>query len=163
VVKEAKINAWIMHGADNLLNFRRSPFHETLRSASRDHYANLFENHADDLLASVERLLRDAKVREPRPVSMSNSRALEGCWELKTHDDPKTITINGFPDYAYRFVPIVLSADLMGEREVVRHLCHNRACVCPDHLVIGTYQQNTQDEHERIYAGRDSKGRGQKI
>tara|TARA_B110000211_G_scaffold61096_1_gene68990 strand:- start:930 stop:1214 length:285 start_codon:yes stop_codon:yes gene_type:complete len=94
---------------------------------------------------------------------MSNSRALEGCWELKTHDDPKTITINGFPDYAYRFVPIVLTADLMGEREAVRHLCHNRACINPDHLLIGTYQQNTQDEAERIYAGRDSKGRGQKI
>jgi len=38
---------------------------------------------------------------------------------------------------------------------------HNRACVCPDHLVIGSYQQNTQDEDERRYAGRDSKGRGQ--
>ncbi|WP_411572585.1 hypothetical protein [Thalassobacter stenotrophicus] len=51
----------------------------------------------------------------------------------------------------------------MGDREVVRHLCHNRACVCPDHLAIGSYQQNTQDENERRYAGRDSQGRGQKV
>jgi hypothetical protein len=28
--------------------------------------------------------------------------------------------------------------------------------------VIGSYQQNTQDEDERRYAGRDSRGRGQK-
>jgi len=51
VTKEAKINAWLKHGADNLLNFQRSPFHETLRSASRDHYTNIFENYAEDLLA----------------------------------------------------------------------------------------------------------------
>jgi hypothetical protein len=29
--------------------------------------------------------------------------------------------------------------------------------------VIGTYQQNTQDEIERVYAGRGSKGKGQKL
>lgn len=160
--KEAKINAWLQKGTNSLIDFRRSPFHDTLRSETRDHYTNLFENHEDGLLASVERLLRDAKVREPRPVSMSNCRALDGCWELKTHNNPKTITINGYEDLAYRFIPIVLTADLMGEREVVRHLCHNRACVCPDHLVIGTYQQNKQDETERVYAGRDSKGRGKR-
>jgi hypothetical protein len=161
--KEAKINAWLKQGANSLLDFRRSPFHDTLRSAPRDHYTNLFENYEDGLLASVERLLRGAKVREPHPISMSNSRAIEGCWELQTHDDPKTITINGYQDYAYRFVPIVLTADLMGEREVIRHLCHNRACVCPDHLVIGTYQQNKQDETERVYSGRGPKGDGQSI
>ena len=105
----------------------------------------------------------NAKVKEPLPPSMSASRTLEGCWELKTHDKLQTITIKGFPDYAYRFIPIILNAELMGEREVVRHLCHNRACVCPDHLVIGSYKQNTQDEAERLYSGRDSKGKGQKV
>ena len=163
MVREAKINAWLKQGADNLLNFQRSPFHETLRSASRDHYTNLIENFPQDTLAKVRELLMGAKVKEPLPPSMSASRTLEGCWELKTHENPQTITINGFPDLAYRFVPIILNAELMGEREVVRHLCHNRACVNPDHLVIGTYQQNTQDEAERLYSGRDSKGKGQKV
>ena len=82
---------------------------------------------------------------------------------LKTHKNPKMIKVKGYTDYAYRFVPIVLTAGLMGEREVVRNLCHNRACVNPDHLVIGTYQQNKQDEYERVYAGRDSQGKGQKL
>jgi len=94
---------------------------------------------------------------------MSASRTLEGCWELKTHNNPKTVGIFNITDYAYRFIPMVLNAELMGDREVVRHLCHNRACVCPDHLAIGSYQQNTQDENERRYAGRDSQGRGQKV
>ena len=51
----------------------------------------------------------------------------------------------------------------MSDREVVRHLCHNRACVCPDHLQIGTQQENRQDEYERVYSGKDSQGRDQKL
>ena len=162
-MRETKLNAWIEEGKRNLAEFRRSPFHEELRSTNRDHYTNLIENHPTETLAKVEELLMGAKIKDPLPSSMSASRTLEGCWELKTHDNPQNITINGFPDLAYRFVPIILKAELMGEREVVRHLCHNRACVCPDHLVIGSYQQNTQDEDERRYAGRDSKGRVQKV
>ena len=156
------LTIWLTEGKRNLAEFQRSPFHDTLRTEIRDHYTNLFENFPKETLAKVEALLRAAKIEEPLSPSMSASRTLEGCWELKTHDKPKTETVNGTTDYAYRFIPMVLNAELMGEREVVRHLCHNRACVCPDHLVIGSYQQNTQDEDERRYAGRDSKGRGQK-
>ena len=161
--REAQLNVWIEEGKRNLAEFRRSPFHEELRSARRDHYTNLIENRPTDTLAKVRELLMKAKVKEPIPPSMSASRTLEGCWELKTHNKPQTITINRLPDYAYRFIPIILNAELMGEREVVRHLCHNRACVNPEHLVIGSYQQNTQDEAERLYSGRDSKGKGQKV
>jgi hypothetical protein len=150
-------------GRRNLAEFRRSPFHESLRSKSRDHYTNLIENFPQETLGTVRELLMAAKITEPLPPSMSASRTLEGCWELKTHDKPQTITINKFPDLAYRFIPIILNAELMGEQEVVRHLCHNRACVCPDHLVIGSYKQNIQDETERLYSGRDSKGKGQKV
>ena len=156
------LTIWLTEGKRNLAEFQRSPFHDTLRTEIRDHYTNLFENFPEETLAKVEALLLAAKIKDPRPPSMSASRTLEGCWELKTHNKPKTITIHGITDLAYRFIPIILNAELMGEREVVRHLCHNRACVCPDHLVIGSYQQNTQDEDERRYAGRDSKGRGQK-
>ena len=154
---------WLREGERNLAEFKRSPFHEELRNESRDSYTNLFEKHPTEALAKVRDLLVAAKITDPLPPSMSASRTLEGCWELKSHDKPKTIGICGITDYAYRFIPMVLYAELMGEREVVRHLCHNRACVCPDHLAIGSYQQNTQDENERRYAGRDSQGRGQKV
>ena len=161
--REAKLNAWIEEGKRNLAEFKRSPFHEALRNESRDSYTNLFENHTTEALAKVRDLLVAAKITDPLPPSMSASRTLEGCWELKTHNNPKTVGIFNITDYAYRFIPMVLNAELMGDREVVRHLCHNRACVCPDHLAIGSYQQNTQDENERRYAGRDSQGRGQKV
>ena len=163
MVREAQLTAWLAEGERNLAEFRRSPFYDILRTDVRDHYTGLIEKFPAETLAKVRELLLGAKIKDPLPPSMSASRTLEGCWELKTHENPQTITINGFPDYAYRFVPIILKAELMGEREVVRHLCHNRACVCPDHLVIGSYKQNTQDDAERIYAGRDSKGKGQKI
>jgi len=161
--REAKLNAWIEEGKRNLAQFQRSPFHEALRNESRDSYTTLFETHPTEALAKVRDLLVAAKIKDPLPPSMSASRTLEGCWELKTHNNPKTVGIFNITDYAYRFIPMVLNAELMGDREVVRHLCHNRACVCPDHLAIGSYQQNTQDENERRYAGRDSQGRGQKV
>ena len=162
-MREAQITAWLAEGERNLAEFRRSHFHDSLRTDARDHYTSLIESYPTETLAKVSKLLMDAKIKEPLPPSMSASKTLEGCWELKTYKKPKTITINGFPDLAYRFIPIVLNAELMGEREVVRHLCHNRACVCPDHLKIGTYQQNKQDEVERVYAGRNSQGRRQKL
>lgn len=34
------------------------------------------------------------------------------------------------------------------EGKVVRHLCHNKVCVNPAHLVIGTPQDNTTDSVE---------------
>jgi hypothetical protein len=161
--RDALLITWLREGERNLAEFKRSPFHEELRNESRDSYTNLFEKHPTEALSKVRDLLVAAKITDPLPPSMSASRTLEGCWELKSHDKPKTIGICGITDYAYRFIPMVLNAELMGEREVVRHLCHNRACVCPDHLAIGSYQQNTQDENERRYAGRDSQGRGQKV
>lgn len=161
--RDALLITWLREGERNLAEFKRSPFHEELRNESRDSYTNLFEKHPTEALAKVRDLLVATKITDPLPPSMSASRTLEGCWELKSHDKPKTIGICGITDYAYRFIPMVLNAELMGEREVVRHLCHNRACVCPDHLATGSYQQNTQDENERRYAGRDSQGRGQKV
>jgi len=163
VVKEEKIIAWIEEGRRNLGKFRRSPFHDNLRTTVRDHYTNLIENFPEETLAKVEQLLQEAKVIEPLPSSMSASRTIEGCWVLKSQNNPKKITVNGFEDYAYRFIEIVLNTEMMSDNEVVRHLCHNRACVCPDHLQIGTQQENRQDEYERVYSGRDSQGKGQKL
>lgn len=33
---------------------------------------------------------------------------------------------------------------------VVRHLCDVRACIRPDHLIVGTYQQNSDDSNGRL-------------
>ena len=52
------------------------------------------------------------------------------------------------------------SAALAGKNiddKVVRHTCHNPACVNPDHLVTGTQQENLQD---MFVAGRANMGHG---
>lgn len=41
---------------------------------------------------------------------------------------------------------------------VVRHLCHNKLCVNPDHLELGTYQDNMDD---MVKADRQAKGQNQ--
>ena len=41
--------------------------------------------------------------------------------------------------------------DLLDRQVVVRHTCHNRQCVNPEHLAIGTPQDNNLDT---IQAGR---------
>jgi hypothetical protein len=161
--REDKISDWLNEGRRNHAKFHRSPFHDSLRTDVRDHYTNLIENFPKETLAEVEKLLQEAKVIEPLPSSMSASRTIESCWVLKTQKNPKMIKVKGYTDYAYRFIVIVLNTELMSDREVVRHLCHNRACVCPDHLQIGSYQENRQDEYERVYSGRDSEGRDQKL
>ena len=34
---------------------------------------------------------------------------------------------------------------------VIRHTCDNKKCINPDHLILGTYKENTQDYMERQY------------
>lgn len=43
---------------------------------------------------------------------------------------------------------------------VVRHSCHNRKCVNPEHLLMGTYQDNEVDKME---AGRQNPATGFKL
>ena len=45
--------------------------------------------------------------------------------------------------------------DITGQ--IVRHICDNRACVNPEHLILGTHQDNMDDMTSR---GRSAKGTG---
>ena len=152
------IDDWLNTGRMNLAKFRRSPFHDQLRYDARDAYTKVFEDYADAARAVCAYYLKKAKKPEPRPNSMSNSQSHEGCWELGTQKSPQRIKALGIDDYAYRFVALVLNATLPHENEVVRHRCHNRKCIRPDHLQIGSPEENLQDDKERSYAGRDSAG-----
>ena len=109
-------------------------------------------------LAECEFYFKKVHKPEQRPRSMSNSQSHTECWELGTQKSPQRVKCLCVEDYLYRFVALVLSATLPYKGEVVRHRCHNRKCIQPEHLQIGLPEENRADDAVRIYAGRLARG-----
>lgn len=85
-----------------------------------------------------------------------------GCWECISHSTcdcgyPKTTLNRG----TYRIFRIMYGLCknnknyYLKNNMLIRHTCDNRLCCNPDHLIIGTNQDNTNDMKER---GRTLKG-----
>jgi len=89
----------------------------------------------------------------------------EGCWEFESHKDRdgyhafayKTVDSNKFKKTgAHRFMMIATGKTIpLGY--VVCHKCDNPSCVNPDHLFIGTVNDNNQD---KVRKGRQSSSPG---
>jgi hypothetical protein len=82
-----------------------------------------------------------------------------GCWEwLFSVNDcgyaALTIRSLGKGHKAYRYFYRHYNGEIP-KGVGIRHTCHNRLCVCPNHLIKGTQQENMQD---MILAGRQNKG-----
>jgi hypothetical protein len=83
-------------------------------------------------------------------------RSLKGILEKAEYDDQGCLIIAGSEPYrlrvrgrrmrAYQYVYWAHTALIPGPKDVVRHLCHNRQCINPDHLCDGSQQQNIRDE-----------------
>jgi hypothetical protein len=80
-----------------------------------------------------------------------------GCWEWTS-----TLNANGYGRFctqrekiaAHRFAYELVKGQIP-EGLHIRHLCHNRLCVNPAHLLVGTPKDNAQDA---LDAGRFSRG-----
>jgi hypothetical protein len=80
----------------------------------------------------------------------------DGCWEWKKLLDKKgygLITVKNKTIYAHRFSALI--AGLHITDKFVCHKCDNPKCVNPDHLFVGTLQDNKNDE---ISKNRQAKG-----
>ena len=161
---EPTVQDWLTIAEENLRGFERSPLHERLRTKKRDTYTQFFEI-PDKTLLVLEKLLEKADKKPAPELRLSNIEAPWGCWELGMQNNPATIRLKTDFDteqeYVYRFVCSVVNAVLLNTEDLVRHQCNNRACIRPDHLLVGSYEQNNLDDERRIYSGKGSSGKWQ--
>lgn len=81
---------------------------------------------------------------------MNRIRKVEsGCWEYTGHIMPSgyvDVCYRGHPKRAHRLVYMALHGPIKPwPIEVVLHSCDNRKCLNPDHLSLGTQQENIRD------------------
>lgn len=151
----------------NLAAWSPSPFSGLLRTDTRGAYESLL-SHPTRALGLLEERLKTAVERGAKTQHIQNLEAPGGCWELGNQLNPSRdvlITPEGQRHhlFTYRLVYIIYNALVLEPDDHVRHLCNNRACIRPDHLLVGSHQQNIQDDERRIYAGNSPKGRGQAL
>lgn len=98
-----------------------------------------------------------------------------GCWEwtgaIRGKSGYGCIKVNGKVANAHRFSFILHNVEIP-KGLLVRHICDNRKCVNPDHLILGTYKDNYDDavkrgritppkhEHLKRHPGVGAYGRG---
>lgn len=97
-----------------------------------------------------------------RQLFYKNTKKPEGCWDWigrggKSKSYPRT-SINMIPMLAHRASWIIHFGDIPNGLHVL-HRCDNRRCVNPDHLFLGTHQDNMKD---RDLKGRNRVAKGSK-
>ncbi|RKS06677.1 HNH endonuclease [Nocardiopsis sp. Huas11] len=75
----------------------------------------------------------------------------DGCWvwvKGLRRNGYGSFTANGKTHSAPRWMLAYHLGRDLEEHEVVRHTCHNKACVAPEHLIPGTHADNMRDMSE---------------
>ena len=109
---------------------------QILRNDHRDWWQDALTIHKAELLEKIRELLS------------ATENGQDSCLEGAARS-PRRITWKGKRLYAYQLICIASQGVIPRQDEVVRHKCHNRRCINPNHLELGTQQDNIQDEGDR--------------
>lgn len=85
-----------------------------------------------------------------------------GCWNWN-----KSVTSAGYGQFkrdkkywtTHTFVYVQLYGEIP-KGSVIRHICHNRRCCNPDHLVIGTHKDNYHDSIDAHIKADNTRAKG---
>ena len=107
----------------------------TLQDDSELWLGEIFDNHYEEARSRADSLLAEGTITNT------------GCIVTNTAK-PRKVRFHGRQVAAYRFVYCVLNRLVASYDDVIRHRCHNRLCINPEHLTIGNRADNKHDDWE---------------
>ena len=116
--------------------------HPYFEDESEAWFRDVLDNHPEEARRRALSLVESAE------------EADGGCLVTDTVK-PRKIRFLGRTIDAYRFICCVLTGEVASRDRVVRHRCHNRRCVNPDHLRIGSPRDNKHDDWAHWAYGTD--------
>jgi len=105
-------------------------------------FREVFENHLEEARQRVSSLLGEAEEDE------------NGCLVTDTVK-PRKLRFHGRQIDAYRFIYCIRNGEIASRDHFIRHRCHNRRCINPRHLQIGSAADNKHDDWEHWAYGTD--------
>lgn len=104
-----------------------------LTSDHEEWMTDVLKNHREEALNRVSSLLANATTDE------------NGCRITGTQTRQK-VRFHGGQTASYRFIYSVLNQEVLAYDEVIRHRCNNPLCINPEHLEVGSRQENKHDD-----------------
>ena len=110
-------------------------------------------------LCSLSRVLRYKQMSSTKIGRAPNSPTREfifsqisvvaGCWVWQGHRSSKGygLTKIHYKKWKVHRLSYTIFKGPIPEGLQVRHMCHNPACVNPEHLEVGTHRQNAEDRY----------------
>ena len=129
------LNVWLRFLSKRIQSFQRDTLFELTATESRIWWAELIEE-ALTTEQQIRLLLDQAKASKEGGLAAAVVR-------------PRRISVRGKQIYAYQLVYWAGNALIPSDNDVVRHKCHNRLCVNPQHLTHGTQLENVNDTRDR--------------
>jgi len=114
----------------------------TLQDDSELWLEELLNNHYEEARSRAASLLDEGRVTDT------------GCIVTDT-SKPRKVRFHRRQVAAYRFIYCVLNQVVASYDDVIRHRCHNRLCLNPEHLTIGNRADNKHDDWEFLANGVD--------